>query len=672
MNEIQRILALSPGQRTKADLDYLAQHKSEMTDEQKKQLEDEEGDTEDTDLEEDDEDDEVVETKAASPLAKNIGAKVFKQFKTVIKELSNGHLLAIVNSGQEDRHGEILSIKGLDIAKYMTNPILADGHDYSQPSVGVTHKIVKKKNGSIEAEFSFATDVDLYDKPKILDQLYRKGYQFAFSIGFIPFEAEGNTYTKSEMIEFSPVLIGADAQALLKSKELLKQKGIDINFSTDQNGGTMNLQELLKKLREQGLKALTMGEVAFIKEHKSELSEAELAECKEIFAEDNSLAKSVEKLAETVGQVAKDVAEIKTADPVERKDINIDKTKAPASGKDLSKEMKLLYYVRGVKSGNFKQYIDAVGKAAADPMNTGDDSQVVPPAEFIAEVERLEEEFGVASRDANVRRSTRGAGIIYVMGDDDLEIFDTEEGGRKRSTRLSYKQKTLAWKKWAGILPMTDELSEDSAIDLWADATQRFARAFSRKEDQLVFTANLSGGKNKKGILYETGTNEVLVPGDMADITYENLVDMIYGVPSQSGNTGKFYLNRTILPILAKLKDEEGRPLWLPSLSQGVPSTILGRPYVETEVLPGFVENDLNLPFMVYGNLRYVTLGIRKDIQMKMFDTGIVGGVGEEDEDENTINLLTQDAQALRAVKRMNAVVRFPEAFSVLKTGNAS
>lgn len=157
-------------------------------------------------------------------LTKNIGAKVYKQFSGKVKEAEDGMLMALVNSGEEDRHGDVLDMKGLDTKKYMTNPILAYAHDYSMPSVGRTEKLVKTKDGKLKALFRFATDITDYALPRILDELYRKQYQFAFSIGFIPKEVEGNVYTKAEMIEFSPVLIGADDKALL----LAMQKGLDL------------------------------------------------------------------------------------------------------------------------------------------------------------------------------------------------------------------------------------------------------------------------------------------------------------------------------------------------------------------------------------------------------------------------------------------------------------
>lgn len=653
MEELIRILSLPIEKRTASDLAYLEAHKDELTEEQKTQLEDEK---------------KPVDVVEESVLKKNIGQKVFKQFETVIKENSDGTLRAIVNSGQEDRHGEILDIKGLDIKKYMTNPILAYSHDYTHPSVGRTLKLTKTRDGKLESDFKFATDVDDYPMPKILDQLYRKGYQFAFSIGFIPQEVEGNKYTKAEMIEFSPVLIGADAQALLKSKELLKKKGIDTAIKSSYNYKHMyKLEDILSKTLEE----LTLGEVKFLKENISKLSDEDKAKFKDVLEDKESgVIKAVEAL---IAPMKKDIEEIKAADPVivkningqaENKNININKNK------EYTKEQKFLYYVRGVQSKNFSQYENVVGK---DAMNTTDDGVVLPPVEFIAEVERLEEEYGVARQFATIKRTERGAGVKYLLGDDDLEIFDTAEAGRKKSTKLSYQEKLLTFRKYAGILPMTDELGEDSAIDLWSDATRRFARAYAKKEDENVFIRQAGSGNLFPGVVHAPGVHEVIVDGDsIEDTVAEDLNKMIYAVPTASAANGRFYIHRTILGVIQRLRDgDERTAIWQPSPAQGMPPTIWGKPYTLVETLPSLDDDDGNVPFAIFGDLRYVTMGERTQLVMKMFDTGMVGDPDEDDQGDD-LNLLTQDMTALRAVKRMNSVVRFPEAFSVLKTNDQS
>lgn len=669
MKELERILGLPKEDRTQADLDYLELHKDELTPEQTKQLEDE------------------AKPVDTNPLKKNIGKKVIEKFETVIEELEDGLLRAIVNSGKEDRHGEVLEMDGLDTKSYMKNPILANAHDYSKPSVGVTKRLMKK-DGQLVADFKFATDVDHYDEPKILDGLYRKGYQFAFSIGFIPHEVEGNRYTKSTMVEFSPVLIPADGNALL----LAKQKGLDKEILEAYNYSSMNeIQKILAKVEKDGIDSLTVAEIKYLNEHQDDLTPNQVKELSSVLKtaepEKDETKEAIKALTDKLEATAKELDEVKKS-TVEKKDINgmhdvnintggshkmfgntkVSKNFITDKG-EVAKEIKFLYYVKGLQSGNFQAYRDVIGK---DAMNTSDDSVLLPPFEFITEVQRLEEEVGVAQRYATVRRSSKGAGIKYVLGDDDLAIFDTAESGVKTSTKLTYAQKLLAWRKFAGILPITDELTEDSGIDLWADAVSRFARAYARKADELVFTNAADTGVQNFGIVAESGTNIVSAGGTtFASIDYTDLVNMIYGVPSASAANGKFFFNREMLGVLAKLKDEENRPLFIPNMASGVPGTILGKPYVETEVMPGLSDEESGLAVAVFGDLKYSTLGERTDLQIKIFDTGSVGDPDDEDQSDQ-INLLTQDVQAMRAVKRMNAVVRFPAAFSVLKLQTGS
>lgn len=668
MNELERILSIPKDERTQADLDYLEAHKDELTEAQAKQLE-------------------VEKELDISPLVKNIGTKVVERFETVIEELEDGLLRAIVNSGKEDRHGEILDMDGLDTESYMRNPILANAHDYSKPSVGVTKRLIRKGKQLI-ADFKFATDVDHYDEPKILDGLYRKGYQFAFSIGFIPHEVDKNKYTKATMVEFSPVLIPADGNALL----LAKKKGLDKEILESYNINSMNeLQKILAKVEKEGIDSLTVAEIKYLNDNRDDLSANQIKGLADVLKtaepEKDETKEAIKDLTGKLEATQKELEVIKSQ-TVEKKDINgqhdvninlngnskmfgntkVSKHLLDSNGEP-SKEAKFLHFVKGLQTKDFSSYQDIVGKSA---MNTSDDAVLLPPQEFVLEVERLEEEVGVAERFANVRRATRGSGIKYVMGDDDLAIFDTAEHGVKKSTVLSYKQLLLAWRKWAGILPITDELTEDAAFDLWADAVKRFARAFARKADQLVFTNAADTGVQNFGILYETGTHAVTASGiTFASVTSDDLLDMIYGVPSQSAAGGRFYVNREFLGSISKLKDQDNRPLWLPSITAGAPGTILGKPYTEVEVLAKVSDAEAGLPIAVFGDLKYATLGIRTDLQIKIFDTGLVGDPDDADQSDQ-INLMTQDVQAMRAVKRMNAVVRFPEAFSVLKLASAS
>lgn len=149
---------------------------------------------------------------------------------TNVKALGDGVYEGIVATSSIDRHGEALDINGLDTKAYMsTNPVVLFGHDYSAPESVIGKAITLTKSKTVQkasdgstimklgSQFQLFTD----DNPKaaLVSKLIKKGV-LALSIGFVPKEIEGDTYTKSEMAEFSVVPVPANAEAAITARSL--------------------------------------------------------------------------------------------------------------------------------------------------------------------------------------------------------------------------------------------------------------------------------------------------------------------------------------------------------------------------------------------------------------------------------------------------------------------
>ncbi len=583
---------------------------------------------------------------------------------TKAKDLGEGIIEAIVASESEDRHGEVLELKGLDTSKYMQNPVVLWAHDYSQPPIGKTLSIRKSK-GKLVAKIQFAINEDSFAHK--IYKLYKGGFMKAFSIGFIPKEMDENRYTKAEMIEHSSVPIPAnpEALALAVSKGLIKEKDLEL-FAERQKGLEMTLKEILAKKPED----LNGEERAFLIEHKDELSKAQVAVYKDVLPEDEPEEEKEEPKEEKEDEV-KTLSEKldKVTDALDkmvtRKNVNFSR-KAKFSG-ELTKENKTKLWFKGLVTNNFSEYVDVVGKQA---MTTDDNGAIIPPEEFIAEVSRLEEEYGVAARYANVRRTSNNS-LRGIKGGDDLEFVKTSELGLKSKQETSYEQFNLTHLEYTGIVPVSDTLLEDSAIDLWGDLTNRFARANAKRQDELIFTEN-DTDDDVYGILNATGTAQLSVGADIDAFDGSDGVDalneMMYDVPSPSMANGRFYLHRTLLGRIQRMKDDDGRHIWQPGIDGGVSGTIWGMPYTLTEVMPSLTEIEDGDPFLIFGDLRNSILSMRVPMQTQFFNTGVI-----TDSDGNVLlNLMQQDAQAIRARVRMNQVHTHPEGYSVLVAGSIS
>lgn len=569
------------------------------------------------------------------------------------KDLGEGIIEAVVASESEDRHGEVLELKGLDTSKYMKNPVVLWAHDYSQPPIGKTLTL-KKKDGKLIAKIQFAINEDSFAHK--IYKLYKGGYMKAFSIGFLPKEIDDNRYTKAEMIEHSSVPIPANSEALALaiSKGIITKKDIQKLNAERQEGFEMSDEkDIVQEEKDEKLVEVEtpVEEQPIEEEPKEEVKEEPVEEQDdEVKEELKSLKASLDKITSSLES------------NIMRKNVNFSPS-VKFSG-EVSKEEKTKLWFKGLVTNNYNDYHNVVGKQA---MTTDENGAIIPPEEFIAEVSRLEEEYGVASRYVNLRRTTNNS-LRGIKGGDDLQLVKTSELGVKSKQETNYEHFTLAHLEYTGIVPVSDTLLEDSAIDLWSDLTNRFARANAMRQDQLVFTEN-DTDDDVYGILNATGTAQVSVSSLTEDVAIADaLNEMMYEVPTPSMSNGRFYLHRSLLGLIQRLKDSSNRYIWQPGIDGGASGTIWGMPYSLTEVLPSINEIEDGDPFLIFGDLRNTILSVRVPMQTQFFNTGVI-----TDSTGNVLlNLMQQDAQAIRARVRMNQVHVHPEAYSVLVLGDIS
>jgi len=618
--------------------------------------------------------------------------KLIKEKKTVyenvtVKEISldqeEGVLEAVVATDETDRDGERLDIASLDVDTYMKNNIVAWSHDYKKLAIAKTLQIRKEMRTGIQvliAKMKFAIDESPFAKE--VYNLYKNGFMKAFSIGFIPkqYDLESNKWMNSEMIEYSAVLIGSNRNALVEAKskglstcEIEKQMEIDKennichnNISEDEQkpkvkespedqtespdhqeksinekkeSKKMNLKELLAK----AVSELTIEEADYLRFKVADLSAEDKEKFKSLFKED---------------ALAKEVADLKAKLELPKSTKNVNDGQEEDKPKTLSKELHTVLWLKGVKEKNFSDLKKA--KEAAGYMNTTDESPLIPPAEFVADILRLEREYGVARRFAGYRGLTTSSEVELTLGDQSVTISKVGEAQPGTSSKNTYKRVTVSVDKYFGLAPLTYELEADSAIDIYNDVLDRFARAFAAKEDALIFTDATTG------IVNQTGVHESWVGStDAETIDWLVLNRAMYSI-SGSITAGQWYANPTMIGVLTRIKDKEDRPIFLQSATNGFAGTVFGRPVIETEALPAYnaegqTEDEA---LLVYGNLKNAILVEKDGMRIDYFNAGTV-----EDADGNDLNLIQNDMACVRNIKRMNAKTVFPEGFAVIRAG---
>jgi HK97 family phage major capsid protein len=415
-------------------------------------------------------------------------------------------------------------------------------------------------------------------------------------------------------------------------------------------------------------------------DEKTELDELEAKEGeKEEVEIDEETAKKIASMVKVdEAGIAKKVTDAVLASVEKNADKQINKGNDGADGDGGEKEpAPAVRFVRGAIAlirgdrETLKAYnehaIQALTRAGyANETTNADGAYIIALPEFEAEIEKLANVYGIAFNEADVRNISSNQVKTNKRGTN-VTMYETGEGVAKTGTKLVISQFTATLRKFAAIAVATDELTDDSAIDFWAEVTQGFAEERARLADTLVFTDT---NATYPGIIRAAGTQAETVGALITSLTWDNLMNAEVKVPTLAMKNGKHYMHRTVWNILRKSKASgSGEYMAIPySISAGL-QTPWGTPVVLVDVMPSSsVVGDSNEPFIVFGDLKRIKLYVKRGMVLTQLTEGTV-----HDSGNNAVNLAEQDMTGLRAVTRMVALTtKFPEAFCIIGTGTVS
>lgn len=296
------------------------------------------------------------------------------------------------------------------------------------------------------------------------------------------------------------------------------------------------------------------------------------------------------------------------------------------------------------------------------------------PDELRSEILRVAEfNYGLARRDMRYLPFT-GPGNdrrIPALGSS-VSVTWTDEAAKKSSTAPTFDIVTQTLKKLAAIVPMTEEILEDSTIDLVALVGQLFAEAVAKEEDIQFFNGT---GSPWTGILRNGSVNTVVISGtNPATVTADDLLAMIDATPSGALAGAKFYMNRTVFSKIRKLRSDGGGGAGTgPYIVEGpvgtTPATLWGYPVELSDAFPAVTVTGNSRPFILFGNLKLAAIfGDKQQLRVKLLDQATVRNTGNSAD----LNLAQQDMVAIRIVERVGYVLALPRAVTVLKTSGSS
>lgn len=313
---------------------------------------------------------------------------------------------------------------------------------------------------------------------------------------------------------------------------------------------------------------------------------------------------------------------------------------------------------------------DAVAKTGFGNETTAADGAVlIPDADFITTVFDNLPNYGVAFQYADVRQTDRTS-VRVISLDSGLTFYATAEAGVKTAAKLAFSKNEVSLQKYAVIVPATDELTEDAAVDFWNLVTRELSRAYAKVSDEITFTDTTYGITNLSGVITEN------VTGAGTTVTWSDLLDTEAKLEDDINTSGyKWFMRKETWYRLIETKGVTNDHYLAGSLSIGwvpspnSPTTPWGTPVVFTRVLPTSNAVNSNDAFAVFGDLSNYILFNKRGMALKMLTEATI-----TDQASVSTNLATQDISAMRAVIRILGVC--PKGnrgkFGILGTGTVS
>jgi HK97 family phage major capsid protein len=206
------------------------------------------------------------------------------------------------------------------------------------------------------------------------------------------------------------------------------------------------------------------------------------------------------------------------------------------------------------------------------------------PAEFEQRLIESLEQQNVMRQIANVIQTQRGERKIAVVATKGAAAWVEEEALIQESDD-AFGQISLGAYKVATMMKVSLELLNDSVFPLESYIAREFAWRIGAKEEEAFISGD--GDKKPTGILAATGGAQVgKTAGNATVVTFDDVIDLFYALKPPYRAQAVFLANDSTIKTLRKLKDNSGQYLWSPSIKEGTPDTILGRPVYSSVYMP--------------------------------------------------------------------------------------
>lgn len=293
-----------------------------------------------------------------------------------------------------------------------------------------------------------------------------------------------------------------------------------------------------------------------------------------------------------------------------------------------------------------------IAKSMIKAMSEGDDTEggFLVPEEFQAEVIRYATEGAVIRPRARTFPMVRDSLTLPKLDQSSgnfagVELHWIEEEALKEASQPAFGKITLKVKKLIGLCPVSDELLEDSAINLANFLVSLFGEAIAYEEDYRFIRG--SGMGQPLGIIETIGIN--LVTRDTSSrILVDDILDMYVAHPAWADANSVWLATKAGMGELLQIGygTTGGVTLFMTNLRDAITPVLMGKPIILTEKLP--------------------SLGYKGDLILADLKHYFIGDRGGLKVASSAHDRFRYDENVFRFVKRVDGQPAIAEAFTVL------
>lgn len=216
-------------------------------------------------------------------------------------------------------------------------------------------------------------------------------------------------------------------------------------------------------------------------------------------------------------------------------------------------------------------------------------------------------------------------------------VDETKNNGRKNLTKMAWDKKFINAAELAVIVPIKENVLNDSSIDIWAEVRPRIVEAFGKKIDNAIFN-----GVDKPSDWREGLIPSVIQAGkevtETANGLYSDINDVMTKVEESGYNVTGLLGGVGLKGKFRMMTDKNGQPLNTTEIGS------LRREYLDNGAW------DKSLSTLIAGDFNQAVYAIRQDITYKVLTEAVIQ---DPTSGEILYNLAQDDMVALRVVMRL-------------------